>query len=545
MQTTNTFQKDPFLPSQREGEYTLARQIAYQNMRQRRIFRLRTMQQWWPSILLTVCGVVVATILGQYATFYPKIAIGVLVGMIGLFLCIRFVEFGFFLLAFASTAFFPELFAIKSLQVYPSMLLFALMFFVLLIQVAFRTRPFVWPSFWAIWPQLGIIVTAVVSDIMIQLTWTPGVPHQLNSNPIIYDEILGIILCTIPLFLILTTTGFVSKKERLIEYVQHMIVLASFIGGLILLVEFKRIGATLYTFRYTEPLILWMRLRALVQLLVLGAIIGYVRLLYAQTWRQRIMYGMVVLVTLVATYLSLENSWWVEVACAFIVITIFYSWKLFLGFCMGALGLIPLVPYELTKLQSVKSVDSYRFIIWSDMLRVWKMHLILGVGPGNLWSYDQYFTQLPRYLRDFRKTGLGVAHNGYLQMLGEMGIPGLFFYLAFIVVFFVIALKLYRRSTSPARRDDRMLALQSLGLLVGSAAADFVAGSFFLPPRQLGIFHELTNVMLTWIMFGFVLYKDKLWRIAQQKTTAAIHYDPTAPADLAELGRTDPLTTNY
>jgi O-antigen ligase len=546
MQTTKTFQKDPFTPAQREVEQTLAGQIAAYHMRQRQIFRLRTVQQWWPSILLTVGGIVVATILGQYMTFYPKVAIGILAGAIGLFLCIRYVELGFFLLAFTSTAFFPELFAIKSLQVYPSMLLLVLMFFVLLFQAAFRTRPFVWPSFWTIWPQLGLIVTAFVSDIMIQFTWTPGVPHQLNSNPIIYDEVLGIILCAIPLILIITTTGFVSKKERLIEYIQRMILVTAFIGGVILLIDFKRIGATIYTFRYTEPMILWMRLRALVQLLVLGAIIAYVRLLYARTWRQRIIYGLVVVVTLVATYLSLENSWWLEAAFAFIIITLLYSWKLFLGFCVAGLGLIPVVKNELTKLQAVKSVDAYRFIIWQDMLRVWKMHPLLGVGPGNLWTYDQYFTQLPRLLRDFNKTGLGVAHNGYLQTLGEMGFPGLFFYLAFIVVFFVIAFRLYRRSKSPAQRDDRMLALEAIGLLVGSAVADFVAGSFFLPPRQLGIFHELTNVILTWIMFGFVLYKDKLWRIAQQKSpTAAIHSDPPAPADLAELVRADPLTTNY
>jgi len=545
MQTTNTFQKGSTLPPQREGVPDLAIQIEQQKMRQRRIFRRRTIQQWWPSILLTVLGVVLATILGQYATFYPKIAIGVLVGIIGLFICLRFVEFGFFMLAFASTAFFPELFAIKSLEVFPGMILLALMFFVLLIQAAFRTRPFVWPSFWAIWPQLGIVATAVVSNIMIQLTWTPGVPHQLNSNPIIYDEILGTILCAIPLFILFTTTGFVSKKEQLIEYIQRMVLIGAFIGGLVIIIEFKRIGASVYTFRYTEPMILWMRLRALVQLLVLGAIIGYVRFLYAQTWRQRIMYGLVIVVTLGATYLSLENSWWLEAAFAFVVITFFYSWKLFLGLCIAGLGAIPLLQYELTKLQTVKSVDTYRFIIWSDMLRVWKMHPILGVGPGNLWTYDQYFTQLPRYLRDFNKTGLGVAHNGYIQMLGEMGIPGLFFYLAFIVLFFVIALRLYRRSRSPDKRADRMLALETMGLLVGSAVADFVAGSFFLPPRQLGIFHELTNVILTWIMFGFVMYKDKLWRIAQQKMTSSIQFDPPAPADLAKLALKDPIKTNY
>src|SRR2546429_952669 len=105
---------------------------------------------------------------------------------------------------------------------------------------------------------------------------------------------------------------------------------------------------------------------------------------------------------------------------------------------------------------------------------------------GNLWAYDQVFTHLPQGLRNFAASGLGVAHEGYLQTLGELGPVGLFFQVAFIVVLIIAAARLFRRSRDVSKaeiRSDRILGLVGLGLICGSSAADFVASYFFLPPR--------------------------------------------------------------
>jgi len=150
-------------------------------------------------------------------------------------------------------------------------------------------------------------------------------------------------------------------------------------------------------------------------------------------------------------------------------------------------------------------------------LRVWSKQPLLGVGPGNFWAYDQRFTQLPRYLRDFSKTGLGVSHNGYLQTLGELGPLGLLFYLAMIVVIIVVAAQLFRRSKAPEKRNDAMLALVGLGLVCGSALGDITSGAMFLQPRQVGSSGSLTQVLSTWIIFGCIMYKDQLWRMARKK----------------------------
>jgi O-antigen ligase len=138
------------------------------------------------------------------------------------------------------------------------------------------------------------------------------------------------------------------------------------------------------------------------------------------------------------------------------------------------------------------------------------------VGPGNFWAYDQRFTHLPKFLREFNKTGLGVAHNGYLQVLGELGPLGVFFYLSFTVVMVLISVQLFRRSNTAETRKDRILALIGLGLICGSALADFTSGAFFVQPRQFGSTGSLPQILSSWFVWGCVMYKDQLWRTARR-----------------------------
>jgi len=232
----------------------------------------------------------------------------------------------------------------------------------------------------------------------------------------------------------------------------------------------------------------------------------------------------------------LDNSWWLEIGIALIVMTCVYSRRLFVFFCVCALPLLPLLKAELSKLSTVKTADYYRLIIWQDALRVWSKQPLLGVGPGDFWVYDQRFTLLPRLVRNCGATGLCVAHNGYLQVLAEMGPLGLFFWLASMVVIAFLSIQLMRRSPVLRRRGNkllsfidlnltfesekrygRMLGLTALGLLCGSAVADFFAGGFFLPARQIDSFQWIPDALTSWVIWGCVIYQDKLWRIADRK----------------------------
>jgi O-antigen ligase len=513
MQISDTLQNNAFPPSP-GGNVTdelKRRRMYYRLLHFRRSFRF-----WWFRVLIVVLGTLAAVILGPYFLTFPKEIIGGAAGIVLFFWAIRRLDFGLWLVAICSTAFSPKLISLKSVDVYPVDVLAPLLLFAVLWAVVFRVRKFVWPSFWTIWPWLGILVLAVISEIMIQVTWIPLVPHKLNSTPLIYSEILALGMYSFPLIIILVTCACLSINERMMQVILKTFLWLGAAAALLIDYEFRRIGADLYTFRYTEPVIIYMSLRALAQIMGLAAMIAYARLLLADRWKTRLGYGCLLVLYLAGIYFTLENSWWVEIVVALVVITFMFSKRLFLGFCLMCLPLIPLVKAELTKLSTVKSVDAYRLIIWQDALRIWSKRPILGVGPGNFWSYDQIFTHLPVLLRNFDTTGLGVAHNGMLQVLGELGPLGDICLLSFVAVVFITGRDLYLRSKTPERRDDRILGLVCMGLIFGSLAGDFFSGSFFLPPRQIGSFKDMPQVLTTWIMFGFLFYRDKIWRLTHK-----------------------------
>ncbi len=537
MQVSGTSLKDGF-PSPGGGNSSdIAAQLRVVRARQKRTLLLRSIGFWWYRILLVILAGLLAAAFEPSILDIWKYAIVAVLALIALFWLIRRVEFGLFMIAMVATPFFQFAIPIKSLNLYPSILLTPVLFAVVMIQVAFRVRKPIFPSFWVIWPLLGLILMAIISNIMGQLTWTHTVPHKVGNSPVIYDEVLGIGMFCIPLIIIITTCVVVTKKEQWIEYIQRGIMILALLGAAIVTIEFRRIGGDIYTFRYTEPKILWMSLRALATLLALASMIAYARFLYATSGRMRLMYGAMTVWYLASVYFTLENSWWLEVGVGLLVITFIYSRRFFSYCCLLVFAAIPLIIKELNKLSQVKSVDNLRFVIWQDALRVWSKQPVLGVGPGNFWTYDQRFTHLPILLANFNKTGLGVAHNGYLQTLGELGPIGLLLQLALISLITLTCFRLFNRSQksltkktpvtssetfqaklganlfqASERRKDAILGLAALGLICGAVVADFTSGFFFLPPRQLGGFNDLPQVVTAWILWAFVIYKDQIWR---------------------------------
>lgn len=533
--------------SSQMGNFDIAGQLQQQQSYHRRILLERKIKSLWSPILLVVIGVLIAAgagllvgILGQnnftqVALKGAVIAVGLFGASILFFIAARRIEWGIVLTAIITTAFLPQLFSIKSLAVFPVLPLLFFLFIVMIVQAAFRVRTFIFPSFWAIWPLFGFILMAIISNIFAQFLWTPGVPRRMSSSPIIYDELLAIGLCFIPLIAVTFTCMALSNKERYVEYIQRTFLILAALGAAVVIIEFKRIGATVYTFRYSEPSIFWMKLKDLAQLINLGCMIAYSRFLYAKRWRDRLRYLVIVAMCLAGVYLTLENSWWIEIAVGLIVMTAVYSRRLLVFFMICALPLIPVIKNELAKISTVKTADYYRLIIWQDAIRLWRKQPILGVGPGNFYVYDQHFTQLPRNLRDFSKTGLGVAHNGYLQVLGEMGPIGIFFWVSILTVIAIISYNLYRRSpvlkqkskafvrllglelsVDSENRADRMLGLVGLGLVVGSALADFFSGGFIVPARQIDSLQWIPHTLTSWFLWGCVMYRDQLWRMARK-----------------------------
>jgi len=509
------------LPNGGRGTSTsdIADQLRKQQVRQQRILLLRTLQFWWYPILFVVLGSIAAIILGILALNLWKLALGGIAFGVILFAAVRRLELGLLMVVIFTVPFVPSALKVSYLTMSPVIPLLVCLCFIVVVQVAFRLKKPVWPSIWTIWPLLGLILMAFVSEIMIQVTWLPIVPHKVLSNPIIFDEITGLFMYCLPLLTVFAVTTILTKKDKWLEYIQYTYLIFALLDAAVMIIEFKRIGADIYAFRYASPSIGWMPLEALAQLLVLGSMLSYARFLYATRWKTRIIFAIHILLCLLALYFSLENSWWLEAIAGLAVMTIVYSRKLFTFFCIAGIAAIPLIIAFIHKLQTIKSVDSLRFVIWRDMLRAWSKRPILGVGPGNLWAYDQVFTQLPQGVRNFAVSGFGVAHNGYLQTLGELGPLGLFFQISFIIVLIIAAARLFRRSRSCSTveiRNDRILAMVGLGLICGSSVGDITSSFFFLPPRQMLHFLALPQVLTSWIIYGCVIYKDQLWRMTRR-----------------------------
>ncbi len=607
-------------PSQGSASsYNIQSELQEQRKYHRRVRIERSVKYWWPRVLLFLAAILAAALVAPYVSGNTRTLLTTVIVVLVTLIAFKYFEVGFFLTAIVSTAWMPKVTNFGTLDIYPSMFLIIILFWMAVVRVAFRVdgyRP-VFPSIRVIWPQVGLIFLAVVSEITIQYNWIVGVSHTIAHkylstiipNPVIYDEILGVWMYTIPLTIILLTVVAINRKEKWIEYTQRMVMMLGFAGALFIVYEFRRQGGNVSTFRSAEPSILWMTLRCLSQLLVQGCIIAYARFLYATRNLWRFFYLAIVAILLIGIYVSLQNSWWVEVAVGLLVMTFVYSRRFLFTCFLGVIPLTPLIIYEGNKLASAKKSDLNRFTIWRDALNAWTHRPIFGFGPGNYWVFDQFYTSLARNLRNFTVTGLGLAHNGYLQVLVELGPAGDFFYIASTVMIAIAGYRLYKRyliprkkyagglkgfvdlglaidpndkDTTPAegmparvglfgrielfkmwlkglmiapdgvknqdrptketfdyfldfivriwyvlwgvktdeeteKRRNCMLGLVVFGLIIGAAFGDFTSSSFFLPPRQLNQFVETPQVVVTWMLVGFVLYKDALWRLARKR----------------------------
>ena len=119
---------------------------------------------------------------------------------------------------------------------------------------------------------------------------------------------------------------------------------------------------------------------------------------------------------------------------------------------------------------------SGRSEIWKVGLRIVRAHPVGGVGAGNFEQAAPNYVLRPGVLHE---SGLifssdpKAAHNTYLQVMTEMGVPGLLLFLAVIVVCLGCALRAARLWAQ--RRDVTMEALARAVFLalIGMLVADF------------------------------------------------------------------------
>lgn len=130
--------------------------------------------------------------------------------------------------------------------------------------------------------------------------------------------------------------------------------------------------------------------------------------------------------------------------------------------------------------------ETGRTQIWSRGLGYMIRYPVFGVGPGNFQAAEGTLSEFA----ERQQRGVGVrwnaAHNSYLQVGAELGVPGLVCFLAILRAAFA-ALRRPRRHA-----DARIHAAQGLKQALMASLIGFVVGAFFLSLA----YHEMLYTLI-------------------------------------------------
>jgi len=130
-----------------------------------------------------------------------------------------------------------------------------------------------------------------------------------------------------------------------------------------------------------------------------------------------------------------------------------------------------------TRARVTSSDTSGRSTIWTVGWRMFKDHPVIGVGSGNFQSASIHYLQAPGALTrtDLIVDTPKVAHNVYLELLADLGIPGLVAFLVLVVGSLAAA---WRAAQIFLRSGDPDLELMSRCVVL--AIVGFMTSNFFL-----------------------------------------------------------------
>ena len=219
----------------------------------------------------------------------------------------------------------------------------------------------------------------------------------------------------------------------------------------------------------------------------------------------RIVAGFTIVLCAAGIFLSLSRGGLVAMGVVLIAGTMLAGrWRVILTVMFvtvaagGVLYFTALAPLPARERITTSNGGSGRSDIWKLGLRMVRAHPITGVGvgnfpvvspdyalqPGTLVRADLIFSEAPK-----------ITHNTYLQVLSEMGFPGLAFFLAAVVSCLACALKAARIWARRGQENMEALARSVLLALLGLLAADFFISQMY--SKLLWIMLALGPVLLS------------------------------------------------
>jgi len=196
----------------------------------------------------------------------------------------------------------------------------------------------------------------------------------------------------------------------------------------------------------------------------------------------------VLLILLVALYLSFCRAAWISLAmaaCIFLIIVfkIKFKWIVFVSIILGTI--FYLFQFQiLDQLEKNKQGTSANFIEhirsisnistdnsnlerinrWQSAIRMFDDRPVFGFGPGTYqFEYAPYQRSVEKTLISTNAGDKGNAHSEYIGPLAEQGLPGMLIVITLVIVVIITAMKVYRRATD---WEVKMLSLTTmLGLI--------------------------------------------------------------------------------
>jgi len=157
---------------------------------------------------------------------------------------------------------------------------------------------------------------------------------------------------------------------------------------------------------------------------------------------------------------------------------------------------------ELGLIEGLKSISNYRYIFWGQAVAMFNDYPLTGVGQGS------YLLQLPNYLT-MNRTGylingkLAVDYSGnyYLQVLSELGLPGL---VLILFIFYLLINKVFNYF----REKRRLKNFENSDWLLTALFISFISmlvGQIFGPHTN---FDEIQFTL--WLVIGLMIAYIKL-----------------------------------
>ena len=120
---------------------------------------------------------------------------------------------------------------------------------------------------------------------------------------------------------------------------------------------------------------------------------------------------------------------------------------------VAMLGVLVLAPAHLTSTSDSHGSAQHRISMWAEGIEMVQQNPVFGIGKGNFLRY----------------TSLLIAHNSFIEVMGETGIPGLIFWLGIIYMGFKTLVAAYRENQDAVDRSYILaLGLSVAGHMISS-----------------------------------------------------------------------------